>query len=66
MTKKPKESTTAVVYIGRDRYQHACKQAREISALAEANIKPSEFIQYLLDHYSNEARAKLLMELRGE
>lgn len=63
---KQKESTTAVVYVGRERYRHACKQAREISTLAESNVKPSEFIQYVLDHYSNEARAKLLMELRGE
>lgn len=34
--------------------------------LAESNIKPSQFLQFLIDEFSDQARAALLMQLRGE
>ena len=60
------ESSSAVVYIGNNRWLAACQQARDISYHAKSNIKPSSFVQYVLDNFSDQARAALLMELRDE
>ncbi|RAH26335.1 hypothetical protein [Pantoea agglomerans] len=60
------ESTSAVVYIGNYRWLSACQHARDISYHAKTNIKPSSFVQYVLDNFSDQARAALLMELRNE
>jgi hypothetical protein len=60
------EYTSAIVFIGKERWQSACKHARDISFHAQSNVKPSSFVQYVLDNFSDQARAALLMELRNE
>lgn len=64
--KKPGEVSTRVMYVGIPRYQALCRHAREISMLAESNIKPSQFLQFMIDEFSDQARAAMLMLLRGE
>ncbi|WP_168403523.1 hypothetical protein [Erwinia amylovora] len=57
------KSSTAVIYIGQKRYQVIAKHAREISYLSESNIRPSTFLQFLMDEFSEKAHKKLLGEL---
>lgn len=64
-TKKPGEltSTTAVIYIGSSRYQLLAQDAREISYLTESNVKTTTFLHYLIDEYTEKAKASLLKQL---
>ncbi|EJZ3360226.1 hypothetical protein OH846_004503 [Salmonella enterica] len=59
----PKKSSTAVIYIGQKRYQELAKQAREISYLSESNIRPSTFLQFLIDEFGEQARNRMLKRL---
>ena len=62
----PGKSSTAVIYIGQKRYQELAKQAREISYLSESNIRPSAFLQFLMDEFGEQARTELLRQLLAE
>ena len=62
----PGKSSTAVIYIGKGRYQDLAKHAREISYLSEANIRPSTFLQFLMDEFGEQARTELLRQLLAE
>jgi hypothetical protein len=57
---------TDVIYIGIKRYQALAKHAREISYIAEADIRPSTFLQYMIDKFSEETRTQILNELCPE
>ncbi|EGL2678371.1 hypothetical protein INJ71_004685 [Salmonella enterica] len=59
----PGKSSTAVIYIGQKRYQELAKQAREISYLSESNIRPSTFLQFLIDEFGEQARNRMLKRL---
>ncbi|ENP7393677.1 hypothetical protein ACEC56_004918 [Salmonella enterica] len=59
----PGKSSTAVIYIGQKRYQELAKQAREISYLSESNIRPSTFLQFLIDEFGEQARNRMLKKL---
>jgi hypothetical protein len=65
-SKKQGNTPTRVIYIGNPRYLVLCRHAREISVLASANVKPSEFLQFMIDRFSDQARAAMLMQLRNE
>ncbi|KFW98780.1 hypothetical protein VSX61_20855 [Brenneria populi subsp. brevivirga] len=60
------KSTTAVIYIGKNRYQELAKHAREISYLSDSNIRPSTFLHYLIDQFSDQAHTELLKQLLAE
>ncbi|EIN0583681.1 hypothetical protein LOC92_004505 [Salmonella enterica subsp. enterica serovar Newport] len=62
----PGKSSTAVIYIGRKRYQELAKHAREISYLSESNIRPSTFLQFLLDEFGDQAHTELLRQLLAD
>lgn len=62
----PGKSSTAVIYIGQKRYQELAKQSREISYLSESNIRPSTFLQFLMDEFGEQARTELLRQLLAE
>ena len=62
----PGKSSTAVIYIGQKRYQELAKQACEISYLSESNIRPSTFLQFLMDEFGEQARTELLRQLLAE
>ncbi|EAM8445100.1 hypothetical protein AKL66_23125 [Salmonella enterica] len=62
----PGKSSTAVIYIGQKRYQELAKQAREIRYLSESNIRPSTFLQFLMDEFGEQARTELLRQLLAE
>ena len=62
----PGKSSTAVIYIGQKRYQELAKQVREISYLSESNIRPSTFLQFLMDEFGEQARTELLRQLLAE
>lgn len=62
----PGKSIAAVIYIGQKRYQELEKQAREISYLSESNIRPSTFLQFLMDEFGEQARTELLRQLHAE
>ena len=62
----PGKSSTAVIYIGKGRYQDLAKHAREISYLSEANIRPSTFLHYLIDQFSDQAHSELLKQLLAD
>lgn len=62
----PGKSSTAVIYIGQKRYQELAKQAREIGYLSESNIRPSTFLQFLMDEFGEQARTELLRQLLAE
>lgn len=62
----PGKSSTAVIYIGQKRYQELAKQAREISYLSESTIRPSTFLQFLMDEFGEQARTELLRQLLAE
>lgn len=62
----PGKSSTAVIYIGQKRYQELAKQAREIIYLSESNIRPSTFLQFLMDEFGEQARTELLRQLLAE
>lgn len=67
MTKNvPGKISTSVIYIGQKRYQELAKQAREISYLSESNIRPSNFMQFLMDEFGVQARTELLRQLLAE
>ena len=57
-------TSTAVIYIGQQRYQLLAKHAREISYLSNANIKPSTFLHYLIDEFTKKGHASLLNQLQ--
>lgn len=57
-------TSTAVIYIGPQRYQLLAKHAREISYLLNANIKPSAFIHYLIDEFVEKGRNSLIEQLQ--
>lgn len=59
----PGKSSTSVIYIGRERYQELAKHAREISYLSETDIRPSTFLQFLLDEFGDQAHTELLRRL---
>ncbi|EIY6234433.1 hypothetical protein N7G03_004530 [Salmonella enterica] len=59
----PGKSSTAVIYIGQKRYQELAKQAREISYLSESNIRPSTFLQFLIDEFGEQAHNRMLKRL---
>ncbi|HIB1616949.1 TPA: hypothetical protein ACWV7H_004657 [Salmonella enterica subsp. enterica serovar Muenchen] len=59
----PGQSSTAVIYIGQKRYRELAKQAREISYLSESNIRPSTFLQFLIDEFGEQARNRMLKRL---
>ncbi|EHK7118732.1 hypothetical protein IGM67_004785 [Escherichia coli] len=58
--------STAVIYIGKKRYEILAKHARDISYVAEVNIRPSAFLQYMIDKLSNEAHNEMLKELMSK
>ncbi|WP_306593818.1 hypothetical protein, partial [Escherichia coli] len=58
--------STAVIYIGKKRYETLAKHARDISYVAEVNIRPSAFLQYMIDKLSNEAHNEMLKELMSK
>lgn len=59
------KTSTAVIYIGVDRYQSLATHAREISYIANANITPSAFLHYLIEEYINEGHLSLLKKLNS-
>lgn len=63
MKKLGAKSSTAVIYIGVERYQSLAAHAREISYIANANITPSAFLHYIIEEYTNEGHLSLLKKL---
>lgn len=64
--KKPDDTSTRVIYVGHHRYRQLCRQAREISILADTSVRPSQFLQFMIDGFSEQTRAAMLMHLRNE
>ena len=56
---------TEVIYIGKQRYQLLAKESREISYLTNSNIKPSTFLQFLIDEYSDKARSQIIKQIKN-
>ena len=57
-------TSTAVIYIGQQRYQLLAKHAREISYLSNTHITPSTFLPCLLDGFTTKGHASLLHQLQ--
>lgn len=66
MKKLGAKSSTAVIYIGSERYQSLAKHAREISFIANTNITPSAFLHYLIEKYSADGYSSLLNHLSND
>lgn len=57
-------TSTAVIYIGQQRYQLLAKLSREISYLSNTDVKTTTFLHYLIDEFIQEGHASLLNQLQ--
>lgn len=57
---------TSVIYVGRQNYQLLCQYSREINFQVEANIKPSQFLKFLINEYVNAAKEELILKIENE
>lgn len=56
-------TTNANVYVGYDRYDDILQHAIDVSADTRVQVTPSQFVQHLVDHYSELARKNWLETL---
>lgn len=57
-------TSTAVIYIGQQRYQLLAKLSREISYLSNTDVKTTTLLHYLIDEFIQEGHASLLNQLQ--
>ncbi|WP_456293252.1 hypothetical protein [Pseudomonas sp. AK106] len=62
-TPEIKPPTAHNVYVGHDRYGKILEFAIDVSNDTRIQVTPSQFVQHLVDHYSETARANWMQTL---
>lgn len=57
-------TTTRVVYVGAELYKVLADGAIDVSYQGGRQITPSQLVQYLINNWGEEAKAKLIKEMK--